>query len=229
MHREDWNRIWGDVGHGHHDHEGEHAEHHHDGSEPDGLLTEVAGGLPTGRALDLGCGLGSNSIWLARQGWSAEAVDFSDAAIERARHHAASEGVEVSFRVADLTTLAPTGRYDLVTLFYVHLPPTERQAVLERVARAVAPGGHLLFVGHDRSDSAWFEQHIRGHRDDQDHADGEGPDIEKQLATLTDPDEVAAELPGLTILRAEIVPHDAHGTGERVGTTLVLAHRPEQG
>jgi 2-polyprenyl-3-methyl-5-hydroxy-6-metoxy-1,4-benzoquinol methylase len=51
-------------------------------------LVEVVEGLralPAGRALDLGCGTGTNSLYLARHGWKVTGIDFVAAAIERAR------------------------------------------------------------------------------------------------------------------------------------------------
>jgi SAM-dependent methyltransferase len=54
------------------------------------------------RAIDLGCGLGTHSLWLARQGFDVTGVDVSALAIERARPMAAVAGVGVRFLKADL-------------------------------------------------------------------------------------------------------------------------------
>jgi SAM-dependent methyltransferase len=54
------------------------------------------------RAIDLGCGTGTNAVWLAQQGFDAVGVDFSPLAIEAARKRAAKAGVRVQFFVADL-------------------------------------------------------------------------------------------------------------------------------
>ncbi|MBW2282173.1 MAG: class I SAM-dependent methyltransferase, partial [Deltaproteobacteria bacterium] len=64
------------------------------GSEPNRFVAEHLGDVEPGtqgRALDLACGEGRNSIWLASQGWRVTAVDFSDVAIERARKLAESQ------------------------------------------------------------------------------------------------------------------------------------------
>ena len=61
--------------------------------------------IPRGRALELGCGEGVNSVYLERQGFEVTAVDVSPTAIERARGFAEREGVSVDFRVADVTAL----------------------------------------------------------------------------------------------------------------------------
>ena len=46
---------------------------------------EVAAGLPTGSALDVGCGEGASALWLAGRGWQLTAFDHSEVALERAR------------------------------------------------------------------------------------------------------------------------------------------------
>jgi SAM-dependent methyltransferase len=58
--------------------------------------------LRHGRALELGCGTGTNAVWLAEQGFEVTAVDVSNAAIARARRRASRRGVRVHFLVTDL-------------------------------------------------------------------------------------------------------------------------------
>ncbi len=61
-------------------------------------------------------------------------------------------GVEVNWIEADLRSYSPAQRaFDLVVLVYIHLPGEERRAVVRRAADAVAAGGTLLVIGHDRS------------------------------------------------------------------------------
>ena len=59
------------------------------------------------RALELGCGMGANAIWLAQQGFEVTALDLSASAIERARHRADEAGVNVRFLVADVLKPPP--------------------------------------------------------------------------------------------------------------------------
>jgi 2-polyprenyl-3-methyl-5-hydroxy-6-metoxy-1,4-benzoquinol methylase len=165
--------------------------------EPDPTLLDEIASLPPGRALDLGAGDGRNAAWLARHGWQVTAVDFSGVAIERGRARAAAEGVEVDWRLADLLEWTPETRaHDLVTLFFIHLPRAERRAVYARAADAVAIGGTLLVVAHDRTNLA------AGAGGPQD------PDV------LVVPGEIVAELSGFRIDRAETVRRrvpDGHG------------------
>lgn len=57
------------------------------------------------RAIDLGCGVGANAIYLAQKGFEVTGVDFSEAAIEKAQARAIEAGVHVDFIVDDLTNL----------------------------------------------------------------------------------------------------------------------------
>jgi 2-polyprenyl-3-methyl-5-hydroxy-6-metoxy-1,4-benzoquinol methylase len=54
------------------------------------------------RAIEVGCGTGTNAIWLAARGFEVTAVDLSRLAIMRAIRHAARAGVGVVFRTGDL-------------------------------------------------------------------------------------------------------------------------------
>ena len=121
-------------------------------TEPNQFLPGLLDGLAPGRALDLACGEGRNAVWLARQGWSVTAVDFSAVGIDKGRRLAADSGVEVEWVVADVTTWpGRVGAYDLVIIFYVQLAAPQRAAMLATAARALAPGGRFVMVAHDRS------------------------------------------------------------------------------
>jgi SAM-dependent methyltransferase len=122
------------------------------GAAPNQFLPPVVEKMRPGRALDLGCGEGRNSLWLAQQGFQVTAVDFSDVAIAKARQLAQNAGVEVDFQVADVTRWQlSTDRFVLVMVFYLQLAPRQLGTVLDVAASAVAPGGKLLFVAHDRA------------------------------------------------------------------------------
>ena len=59
-------------------------------------------GIQPSRAIELGCGTGTNAIWLAQQGFEVTAVDFSALALEKARQKATEAGVRVQFLEADV-------------------------------------------------------------------------------------------------------------------------------
>jgi SAM-dependent methyltransferase len=61
--------------------------------------------LKPGRALDLGCGTGTNSLYLAQNGWQVVGVDFAAIAINKARRKAREAGLAVDFFAADVTRL----------------------------------------------------------------------------------------------------------------------------
>jgi SAM-dependent methyltransferase len=64
------------------------------------------------RAVELGCGTGTNAVWLAQQGFDVTAVDISPLAVQRARERASAAGVAVRFLVADvLEPLALSGPF----------------------------------------------------------------------------------------------------------------------
>jgi len=72
-------------------------------------VVEGPGRLEPSKALDLGCGTGTNCIYMAQHGWDATGVDFVPRAIEQARRKAAAAGVSPRFVVGDVTRLAEVG------------------------------------------------------------------------------------------------------------------------
>ena len=123
-------------------------------AEPARIVTEAVSAWKPGSALDLATGDGRTAIWLATQGWQVTGVDFSAEAIALAGTHAADQGVQVNWLVADVLGWAPEDRFDLVTVMYLHLAEADLRRVLARAAGWVAPGGHLLVLGHDRANIA---------------------------------------------------------------------------
>jgi SAM-dependent methyltransferase len=121
---------------------------------PNLRLVEVAGDLPPGRALDLGCGEGGDAVWLARRGWAVTAVDISPTALGRLSAQTEAEGVadRIDTVLMDLATEfpdVPEGGWDLVSAqFFQSTIALPRTAILLRGAAATAQGGLLLVVEH---------------------------------------------------------------------------------
>ncbi len=133
--------------------------------KPNAQLVAEVSGLTPGTALDVGCGEGGDVIWLAEQGWRVTGADFSANGLARAAGHADEAGVadRTDWWQVDARTFAADGRsYDLVTTHFLHPPDGGMVEVTRRLAGAVAPGGHLLVVGHAPSEV--FTQLTATHR-----------------------------------------------------------------
>lgn len=110
---------------------------------------------PPGKALDLGCGTGTNAITLAQQGWQATGVDFVPKAIYTARQKATEAGLAIDFHVADVTDLGfLTGPYDYILdigcLFT--LKRENRRAYAESIFRMLDhEGWYMLYAWMPRT------------------------------------------------------------------------------
>jgi SAM-dependent methyltransferase len=145
-----WEQRWSDALREHGDRVAERP--------PNAHLTAEVGSLPPGRAVDAGCGHGSDALWLAARGWQVTAVDFAATALARARETAEALGPDVAERVewveADLATWSPRpDAYELVVCLYVHVAGSVEEMV-QRMATGVARGGTLFLVGHRPIDPA---------------------------------------------------------------------------
>jgi SAM-dependent methyltransferase len=103
--------------------------------------------IPPGRAIDLGCGTGSNAIFLAQHGFEVTGVDFSASAIEKAEAKAEAAGVEVRFVVDDLTDLRQVaGPFDFLLDYGVldDLRARDRERYVENVLPLTRPGSQFL-------------------------------------------------------------------------------------
>ena len=188
-------------------------------TEPNRFLPAEVDGLTPGRALDVACGEGRNAVWLATQGWDVTGIDFSSVGLAKAERLAERAGVTCEWTVADVSQPrpadAPVGpQFDLVVLFYAQMDADGRRNMLASSARAIAPGGTLLWVAHDITNVA----------------DGVGGP--QDVAVLSGPDDVVADLVAavgdLVVERAEVVRRPVERDGVTVDAldTLVRVRRP---
>jgi len=132
------------------------------GISPPELVEVVEGpsALAPGRALDLGCGTGTNAVYLARHGWEATGVDFVPGAVARARKRAHACGSNARFVAGDVTRLGDlgvVGPFDLVLDIgcFHGIPEALRSAYGDQVARVTAPGATLLMFAFAQPARRW--------------------------------------------------------------------------
>lgn len=108
---------------------------------PNKLLLELFHLLPKGKALDIACGEGRNAIFLAKNGYSVDAIDISGVAIERGKKAAEENNVKVNFIRADLEShQIPAEIYDLIVNFnYL------QRTVVPEIKKGLKNGGVVIF------------------------------------------------------------------------------------
>ncbi|MEU5820850.1 class I SAM-dependent methyltransferase [Streptomyces sp. NPDC048567] len=116
-------------------------------------LVEGPGAPRPGRALELGCGMGTNAVYLARHGWRVTAVDLVDRAVRGARERAEEAGADVDILCADATRLGEVGVPGPYDLFfdlscYCGIPAHRRDAYAAGLTERAAPGATLLMFGY---------------------------------------------------------------------------------
>lgn len=150
-----------------------------DNTLPPPEVQNLVAALPKGRALDLGCGYGRTSIYLAQNGWEVDGVDFVPQAIEEAKRRAAEAGAlaQIQFHVGSVADLHFVhGPYDLaIDIGCMHsLSEPLQIAYRDELLRLLRPGAaYLLFA--------------RLRNQDDDPADGPSGMEEAALRTLFAP------------------------------------------
>jgi cyclopropane fatty-acyl-phospholipid synthase-like methyltransferase len=118
-------------------------------------LVDHVGRTPAGRAVDLGCGTGTNAVYLAERGWEVVGVDFSSLAVDRARRRAQDAGVSrVRFLRADVTELPDLGTFDLAyDIGCLHaVPARHRPRYAAWLAAALRSGATYLLYAFTPAD-----------------------------------------------------------------------------
>jgi SAM-dependent methyltransferase len=112
------------------------------------FVVEQLGLEPGARVLDVACGHGRHSLELARRGLRVTGIDLSPRSLALARQSAGAESLDVDLRELDMRELDYDGEFDaalnLFTAFGYFEEPADNEQVLDRVARALRPGGAFL-------------------------------------------------------------------------------------
>jgi len=114
---------------------------------------------PPGLALDLGCGTGTNAIYLAKHSWQVTGIDFSWKAIRMAKRKTKHERSKVDFRVGDVTDLKDIEeQFNLILdigCFHI-LNRDQRAKYLENLDQFLIEGGSFLMYGFLNLDGTSF-------------------------------------------------------------------------
>jgi SAM-dependent methyltransferase len=131
------------------------------GPRPELVDLVHSGRLTPGRAVDLGCGTGANSVFLAERGFEVTGIDFSRVALAKAQQKAAAAGVPVRFVEDDLTALrGGLGTFDVLVDYGTldDLPPQLRDRYVDSVVPLAAAGARFLlwcFLWPPRAFDRW--------------------------------------------------------------------------
>jgi tellurite methyltransferase len=111
---------------------------------PTPLVVRTASQLDPGRAFDIACGTGRNSIWLAKHGWTVTAVDGAPTAIDFLNQRAGD--LEIRTRVLDLEgedfKIEP-GSWDLILMCYYL-----QRSLIPSIRAGLRPGGVAVVIVH---------------------------------------------------------------------------------
>ena len=105
--------------------------------------------VPPGRALDLGCGNGRNSLYLAANGYDVTAWDKNPMSIDNIERIKAEEGIaNLHTAIKDLNSLSFDSEYDLIlsTVVMMFLEPDTIPGLIANMQRCTTPGGYNLIV-----------------------------------------------------------------------------------
>jgi cyclopropane fatty-acyl-phospholipid synthase-like methyltransferase len=125
------------------------------GEIPEELTAELDS-LPPGRALDIGCGTGTQAVHMAQRGWQVTGLDDLEQPLRRARDRAAAAGVTVELVKADVTRLEQAGLASGFNLAFDRgcfhgLTGEQRAAYARGVTALAAPGAVLLLMSFARN------------------------------------------------------------------------------
>jgi len=114
------------------------------------LASQVKRFRPKDRVLDVGCGEGRNSVWLAELGCEVVGLDVSPLALDKARRLAAERGVAVQYVQTDIRhwQWSPAQFDAVVCVFIQFAEPEQRERLFDGFLTTLKPGGLLVLQGY---------------------------------------------------------------------------------
>ena len=129
--------------------------------KPRPILVEFVekGFVKKGKALDLCCGAGTNTVYLAEKGFEVTGMDISPTAIEYAKKKAEKTKVKIDFRIEDFTKLpfADEG-FDFIFDMgcFHHVKIEDRPTFIKGIHRVLKKGGsYMLTCFSYKNGKAW--------------------------------------------------------------------------
>ncbi len=114
-------------------------------------LLEFISNHPAGRAIDIGCGTGTNVITLAQHGWQVTGIDFAPRAIQLAKRK--TKNIKADLFVGDATQLKGiNGPFDLALDMGCFHGVPNKSDYLNQLDRVLAPNGFWLLYGFFKPD-----------------------------------------------------------------------------
>jgi cyclopropane fatty-acyl-phospholipid synthase-like methyltransferase len=129
--------------------------------DPPQILVEAveSGKIKPCKAVDLGCGAGNQSIWLAKKGFKVTGIDISATAIKIAKNQAEAAGVDCRFLVRDLlgdmSEFNQTFEFALDWELLHHVFPDDRPKYIKNVHDILKPEGIFFNLGFSEKDTSF--------------------------------------------------------------------------
>jgi SAM-dependent methyltransferase len=115
------------------------------GTEPNEFFKEQVSSIKPGKILLPAEGEGRNAVYAASLGWSVDAVDFSEVAKQKALKLAESKSVHINYFISDLSEFYyPLNHYDVIGIFFLHLPSEIRLNVHSKFVTSLKSGGRII-------------------------------------------------------------------------------------
>jgi tellurite methyltransferase len=200
------------------------------GPDPDELLVSYADLVdPTSRALDIGCGQGRNSLFLARKNQKVDALDPSIEAIRAVRAAAKREGLQIHTIHGGFEDIEPVPAVYGAILVFGLIPDLSRTmvtALVSSIETILAPGGVLFMTAFGTWDPS-FERHKR---ESTETADNSLRSLGGPFRTYLKTGELVSLFPSFDVVHSweGLGPEHRHGDGpiERHGRAEAVFRRP---
>jgi len=169
------------------------------------LVVEKAQLAPRSKVLDIGCGVGGTSMWLAQQlQCTVTGITISPVQVQMATDNAASLPRKPRFLVMDANQLKFNESFDAIVALEMISHLANREAFFQRTARLLNPGGKLCLMD-------WMKDASITEKDERKYID---PIEEGMLVTLSTPNDYLRyiEKTGMRVLYMEDISDEVKRT-----------------